>query len=31
MKTNWIQIIIKVAMYALGLISGVAATAANII
>ncbi len=28
---NWVQILIKVAIYALGLISGIGATAANIV
>ena len=28
---NWIQILIKVAIYALGLISGIGATAVNIV
>lgn len=31
MKNKWINILIKVAMYALGLISGIGATAANVI
>lgn len=28
---NWVQILIKVAIYALGLISGIGATTANIV